>query len=407
MTTLDREREAGVVDDAGLRRVVKVLSLTEIVSWGVLYYTFPVLSDAISDSTGWSQALLFAAFSASQIIAGLTSIPVGRLLDRLGPRPVMSTGTVLAVISVLIIATAPTLLVFTLGWLLAGLAMSAVLYVPAFSTLARWGGAAGDRTVRALTTVTLVAGFASTVFAPAAAQLEAAFGWRNTFVVLGIVLLVLTLPAHVLGLLGHWEPVVYTGRRRRDDDLRGPRERAPFVWLVVIACLASFALHAVLVNLVPLLLSRGIGLTDAAVVLGVGGAGQVAGRLFYARLASRTTLQRRTSATLAVIAVSIAAFAAVPGPVWLLAVLSFAAGTARGVFTLLQATAVPDRWGTHGVGRLNGLLAGPALVAGAVAPAAAAAAAGYVGGLAVVFGGLAAVALAAAVLVPRTLAPDG
>jgi MFS family permease len=45
-----------------------------------------------------------------------------------------------------------------------------------------------------------------------------------------------------------------------------------------------------------------------------------------------------------------------------------ALGVARGVYTLVQATAVTDRWGPASYGTLNGILTAPALVAGAAAP---------------------------------------
>ena len=44
------------------RRVLLVLCLTEITSWGVLYYAFPVLAPAIADDTGWSVSAVTAAF---------------------------------------------------------------------------------------------------------------------------------------------------------------------------------------------------------------------------------------------------------------------------------------------------------------------------------------------------------
>ena len=73
------------LDGAGLRRVLAVLCLTEITSWGILYYAFPVLSVSISADTGWSLPVIVAAFSLSQLAAALTGIPVGRIIDRIGP----------------------------------------------------------------------------------------------------------------------------------------------------------------------------------------------------------------------------------------------------------------------------------------------------------------------------------
>ncbi|MFC5175268.1 MFS transporter [Nocardioides taihuensis] len=395
MTPSDRSEEPGVLDDAGLRRAVAVLCTTEITSWGVLYYAFPVLSDAITADTGWSPTLTMGAFSVGLVVTGLAGVLAGRLLDRHGPRPVMTTGSLLAVPALALIALAPTRAVFLAGWVLAGVAMSAVLYTPAFTAVTRWGG---SRALRGLTAVTLVAGLASTVFAPLTAVLEHALGWRGAYLVLMVVLAAVTVPLHAFGLPSTW--VAHDHPRSRGGRASSSRE---FVVLAVLLALAAFATYAALVNLVNLLVGRGVALTAAAVALGLGGAGQVAGRLLYRPLAEHSTLLARTVATLLVLAAATAALALVDGPYVVLVLLSVAAGLARGIMTLLQATAVPDRWGTLGLGRHNGLLAAPAMVASAGAPFAAALLAGALGGLDGVFLGLAVLLCVAAVLVPATL----
>ena len=88
----------------------------------------------------------------------------------------MTAGSVLGAAALAVVATAPNLPVFTAGWLLAGLAMAATFYQPAFAALTRWYGR--DR-VRALTTLTLAGGLASTVFAPITAALTEHLGWRR------------------------------------------------------------------------------------------------------------------------------------------------------------------------------------------------------------------------------------
>ena len=120
---------------AGLRRVLATLCVTEITSWGVLYYAFPVLAPAISTATGWPATWVVGAFSVSQLVAALVGIPVGRWLDRRGPRLIMTAGSVLAVPAALGVAAAPNLAWFFLAWILAGAAMGAVLYPPAFAAL--------------------------------------------------------------------------------------------------------------------------------------------------------------------------------------------------------------------------------------------------------------------------------
>ena len=393
----------GVLSEAGLRRVLVVLCVTEVTSWGVLYYALPVLAPGIAADTGWSISTVTGAFSVGLVVSAVAGVPAGRWLDRWGPRPVMTGGSVLAVPAVVGIATAPTAAWFVASWALAGVAMAGVLYQPAFAALTRWWG---PRRVAALTGLTLVAGFASTIFAPVTAVLAEASDWRRTYLVLAVVLGVVTIPAHLFGLRGHW-PVPPAAEEHHADPGAIARSR-PFVLLVVAVGLGSFASFAVVVNQVPLLVERGLSTTTAAWALGLGGAGQVLGRLGY-RLLDRTTgVRTRGVAVLATTAAATALLGALPGPTAALVAVAVLAGAARGVFTLLQATAISDRWGSTHYGRLGGLLTAPAMVATALSPWAGAVLATALGGYPPVFALLAVVAAVAAVLaagsVPRAAA---
>jgi MFS family permease len=113
----------GALSRSGLRRVLAVLCVTEITSWGVLYYAFPVLAPAMAADTGWPIGTVTAAFSVGLLVSALVGIPAGRWLDRIGPRMAMTVGSVLAVPSVVGIATARTLPWFFASWVLAGVAM--------------------------------------------------------------------------------------------------------------------------------------------------------------------------------------------------------------------------------------------------------------------------------------------
>lgn len=384
--------------EGALRRVLAVLCMTEIVSWGVLYYAFPVLAPTIAADTGWPIATITAAFSAGLVVSALVGIWSGRLLDRIGPRPVMTVGSVLAVPAVLGIAAAPSLPVFFAAWALAGVAMAGTLYSPAFAALTRWWG---PRRVRALTALTLLAGLSSTIFAPLTATLLGHLGWRHTYLVLAVVLAVVTIPAHLLGLRGHWPDPDPADDRPDTVDVRSPGAIArsrPFLLLTAAVGLGAFAAYAVIVNQVPLLLERGMSTSLAAWALGLGGLGQVLGRFGYGRLTERLGVRARGVVVLGLSAAATALLAVLPGPTTLLIVVAMLAGAARGVFTLLQATAISDRWGTVHYGRLNGLLSAPALIATALGPWAGAALARTLGGYPAVFAVLAGLAALGAVL---------
>lgn len=355
-------------DRISLRGVLTALCVTEVVSWGVLYYAFPVLAPSIGADTGWSVSAINASFSTGLVTSAVVGIPVGRLLDRRGPRAVMTTGSALAATAVALVAWSPNLLAFAVAWMVAGVAMAGVLYQPAFAALTRWYG---PRHLHALAGLTLVAGLASTIFAPLAAGLDARLDWRHTYLVLAAALLVITVPTHGLFLRRPWpveEETSHGGDARTPEYAATIMATRRFRLLVAGLALASLAMYATLINLVPLLLQRGISPTLAAWVLGLGGVGQVAGRLIYAAAAHRISLRSRTTLVFSLAAASTAALALSPDHALVLIIVSMIAGIARGIATLLQATAITDRWGTRAYGRLSGILGAPVVLAAALAP---------------------------------------
>ncbi|MEV0437034.1 MFS transporter [Nocardia sp. NPDC050413] len=384
----------------GLRRVLVVLCVTEITSWGILFYAFPVLLGSIATDTGWSTTALTAVFSTGQLLTALTGILVGRRLDRHGPRVVMTAGSALAVAALLIVATAQTLTMFLLGWALAGISMGAVLYPPAFAALTRWYGP--DR-VKALTVLTLAGGLASTVFAPLTAALATRFDWRATYLILATILAFVTIPGHWFGLRLAWPPRPEEGPEHLHLGNPGTiaRSRA-FITLAIALSVTGFASFAVVVTLVPLMTERGISTTTAALALGLGGLGQVVSRIGYSAFANRTSVRTRT----AIILAAIAATTMLLGIFTTAAALTVAAilsGMARGVFTLLQATAITDRWGSTHYGQLTGLVSAPMTITVASAPFVATAMATNLGGYPATFLILGAAAALAAALSLTTI----
>jgi MFS family permease len=175
--------------------------------------------------------------------------------------------------------------------------------------------------------------------------------------------------------------------------------------------LGAFGMYAATVNLVPLLTWRGMDTHLAAIILGLCGLGQVFGRLFYGPLAARVGPRGRTAGVLAAGAFTVAAVGLLPGPVALLIVVAVVAGAVRGMFTLLQATAVADRWGTRAFGRVNGVFTAPITTATALAPGGGALFAELAGGYVVSYCVLAALVVvgaagAGAVKLGRTVTVD-
>lgn len=354
--------------------MLATLCLTVTVSYGVLYYAFAVLGPAITDDTGWSLTAITAAFSLGMLFAGMAGIMVGRVIQARGPRLVMVTGGLVGSAGLLALAGAPTYQGFVVAMLLCGIGAAGLFYPPAFAAITHWHGA---RRVRGLTVLTLVAGLASTIFAPVTTFLADHMSWRSVYVVFAVLLLVVAVPGHLIALNRPWRVEAERVGKYPDRDVLTSR---PFVLIAIGGTLITLVMYASLIALIPLLVGRGMSPVLGAWALGLGGAGQVAGRLLYPRLTAVMGLRARVTLVSGGITVTVAALAVIPGPEGVLIGVSILAGAARGLFTLVNATLVSDVWGPQRYAAINGVLAAPHTAAGAVGPFAGAWIAEAVGG---------------------------
>lgn len=375
----------------GLDRVVVILCLTEIVSWGALYYSLPTATAAIQADTSWSAVSITAAFSAGLILSALV---VGRMLDRIGPRIVMTAGSLIAVAGICLLSLAPSLSVFLAGWLVIGVAQAAVLYQPAFTVIGRHYGAARDKPMLLLT---LAGGLASTIFVPITSLLLSVLDWRGTYLVLGLVLAVVTIPLH---LLLPADPAVIVQDTPAAGESRAVVVRTRrFILLVAGVTGLTFSAYAVTLNLIPLFAERGYSAEFAAIGFALVGIGQVIGRIGLIALNRYIPARLRPVVVGVAIVVVLALFAVIPGPELLLGIVAMIAGAARGALTLVQATAIAERWGSTRLGSLNGLFGAPITAATALAPVAGVIVGTIAGSYGVAAAVFAAIALVGAVLV--------
>jgi MFS family permease len=179
--------------------IVGALSVTETVSWGILYYAFAAFLAPMRAELGLSTAQLTGAFSLGLLVAGVAGIPVGRYLDRHSPRPLMTAGSIAAVALVVAWSQIDGLAAFYALWVAIGLVMATVLYEPAFVVLAKHFPVAEERR-RAMIALTLVAALASFIFLPLTQALIDAHGWRDALLILAAILAVITIPLHALVL---------------------------------------------------------------------------------------------------------------------------------------------------------------------------------------------------------------
>jgi MFS family permease len=340
------------------------LSAGQLISWGILYYALIVASPVVAADTGWSIPEVTLTFSIGLVGSALAGIPVGRWLDQVGPRTIMTLGAMVGPAGLLVVSAAPSLSIFATGWLIVGLAQSAVLYQAAFTVIARRYGA---KSRGPMTIVTLAGGLASTVFAPMVAGLLGVMGWREMFLLLAGLLLVTTAPLHWFTLEASWSPRTHADVPRHT---LGAVVRTPRFWMLEVSTLALVAaLYAVTLAVIPLFTEKGLSYELAAWSLGLLGAGQIIGRLVFVAVPRAAEPWVPLAATAGLSALFLALLSLVPGPPWALVALAVAAGAVRGAQTLVQAAAVVDRWGARNYGTINGVFAAPVTVLIATAPA--------------------------------------
>lgn len=153
------------------------LGTAQTLAWGSTYYLPAVLADGISRDVGLSTTLFYGTFSASLIVSALIGPKVGRVIDRAGGNGVLSISSLLFASALCLLAFAHSFMAFALAWMLMGIGMGLGLYDAAFATLGRLYG----REARgAITGITLLAGFASTIGWPLTAWGASEIGWRDT-----------------------------------------------------------------------------------------------------------------------------------------------------------------------------------------------------------------------------------
>jgi MFS family permease len=356
--------------------IVGALSVTETVSWGVLYYAFAVFLVPMQRDLGFSTAQLTGAFSIALLVSGVAGVGVGRYLDSRSPRPLMTLGSIAAVLLVLAWSQVRGLDAFYALWLAIGLVMAAVLYEPAFIVLAKWFRKASERR-RAMTAMTLVAALASFIFLPLSQALIDAHGWRHALVILAVILGAITIPLHGVVLRSPARPP-RTRRTPRAPGASHALRSAAFWRLSSAYFLGSMTGIAMTVLAIPFLLQRGYGPGFAAFAVGLVGMSQIPGRLLFAPLAGRLPTTQATASVFALIAVGIGVFVSIdagPGAVAGLVLL----GMGNGMATLSRATSIADLYGAASYGTIAGVTASMTTAARAVGPFAAAVWAAAVG----------------------------
>jgi cyanate permease len=345
-------------------RISAGLAVTTLVSYGVLFYAFGVITKPMEAEFGWSRAQTSIAFSLATLVNGLCAVFAGRVVDRRGGRGMGVFGALLGASLLVAWSNVQSLAGLYVVFALLGLAWSCVFYETAFAVIARWFRR--DRTA-ATFLVTMVAGLASTVFIPLITWLESDHGWRVALRLLAVGLVVITVPIHVLVVrrdpadLGlHVDGIssdLHAAREVESSVTAGAAQRSSLFWRITIAFgIARFLATVMSAHLVPLLIERGRSGAFAAGVAGSVGPMQVLGRVVFLPVSRRVDLRVMTLLTFVVFGAGFTALAVSSSGVGIVAFVILY-GTANGMSTLNRAGLVADLFGPAHYGRISGTMA--------------------------------------------------
>lgn len=365
---------AGREEGPAGRGFITGLGIGQICSWGSLYYSFPLIAEAMRGDLGWSKVELYGAATVGLALGGLATYPVGAAIDRGHGRLVMALGSVLAGLLLIVWARTSDILVFYGATAGIGLLQAATLYEPAFAVVVGRAGAAEARA--GITVVTLWGGFASTVFIPLIQFLLDRIGWRDTLVVLaGINLIVCAgLYGFLIDRRKDVQPATAHGEPSRiGRSIVAEMIRQPVFWALATAFTAyTISFSAFTFHLYPLLLDGGFDSASVVAVIAVIGPAQVAGRVAIWLFAPRLSVRRIGSIVMLVFPISLLGIEVLSPDFLLVAASAAFYGAANGIITIVRGMAVPEMLTREGYGAVNGLLSAPATIARALGPVGAA-----------------------------------
>jgi MFS family permease len=332
-------------------RAVAALGLGQLVNWGVLYYAFAVLLEPVRAELEVAPWVVTGAFSLALLVSALLAPAVGRWSDHGGGGAAIVAGTLGAALLLVAWGLVSGVVTLYVVWAGLGVCMATAFYEPAFAVVTR-AHAAPDTRLRALATVTLYGGLASTVFLPLTALLVDRLGWRAATGVLAVALIgAAALTAFAVRTISSDPP-----QAAPPEGAARPAVIPGFTSLTVALGLASLASASFIANLIPALGERGVSAGTAALLGGVFGVMQLPGRALLVSRRLSLSAPALLAVSLALQAGGLVMVAATAGTASIAAgVMTFATGA--GLTTLARPHLVQSLIAIEHAGLVNGRLA--------------------------------------------------
>ena len=345
------------------RRVVVVAAIgaTQTIAWASSYYMPAILGAPIARALHLPTSVFFGLFSAALLLSAVIGPAVGRLIDRHGGRMVLAASNLVFAAGLAILAAAHGIAGLIIAWTVLGLGLGMGLYDSAFAALT-W--LYGREARGAITGITLIAGFASTISWPASALFLDQFGWRAACLIWAGLNVLLAAPVNGLMIPHRAAPPAGSQTATGLAEVEPPRGAMPILAFYFSA--TWFVQGAMAAHLPGLLHAAGASSIAAIAAAALVGPAQVGARLVeFGLLRSFHPLSSaRIAAVLHPVGAGLLVVFGAP------AVAAFAVlhGAGNGMITIAKGTLPLALFGPWGYGRRSGVLSVPARVLQSAAP---------------------------------------
>lgn len=348
-------------------RIVAVAFLTHCITTGIVFYSFGVFLNSLSEQFAWTRAEVSFGFSLVAMCGAFYSPFVGRAVDRFGPRPTQLIGAGAMALGFLLLQGMNSLAEFyVLMGVVVAFGSTLLGPLPSNTAVANWFV---RQRGRALGVSTAGISMGGVVFVPLTQFLIDHYGWRDAFGLLGVFVLVVAVPPVALfmrrspesiGLRpdGAAPPAGGVGAGVLEEIERSWTAAQAFshrnFWLIAAAfALTVMGLSATLLHLIIFLRDQGISTTHASWVLGATAGVGVIGKLGFGALLDRFEQRRVIMWCFGLQALGVLLLIGARGPLslWLFVLVY---GFAMGGNATLQATVLGECFGRLHYGAIAG-----------------------------------------------------
>ncbi|MGB0506857.1 MAG: MFS transporter [Pikeienuella sp.] len=346
-------------------KLIVALAIAQTIVWAGLFYIFPIMILRWENSFEWSRDKVALALTLALFCAAFAAPVAGRIIDRGGAKLLMTGSAILGAFGLVCLSLTQGYPLFLLFWAIIGISCAGCLYEPCFAFITR---VKGSEARKAITIVTLIAGFASTLCYPVADYLASNYGWRVALQCFAALIVTVAVPLfwYSIGRLGFNAPP-------RATKMQSAPPEGVFVsqlfWVLTFSFVAiALTQGMIITHIIPILHERQVSPAQAVLAASLVGPMQVAGRLVIMTFAKSLSAFAIIRLSFIGLTASALLLLSMTSSDWRLFGFVFLLGGCYGVVSVLRPVLTLELLGQQGFGQISGVMAGPYAIAIAIAP---------------------------------------